>query len=92
MELDMEKIRDIFGNSILKEIRENKEIFLENISYLMKKSFSDVYELVEKYPYTFLIDPYEFKQKVDNLLDSLGVESFEKIEENLEIWGRLDEG
>ena len=91
MELDMDKIREIFGTSIITEIRENKEEFLENIKYVMSKSYPDTYELVERYPHTFLMNPRDFKEKVDNLLDSLGVESFEKMGENIDIWGSLDE-
>lgn len=91
MELDMNRIKDIFGNSAILEIKDNQEEFLDNIKYLISLSCPNVYELVEMYPYTFLIDTDEFKNKVNNLLDSLGIYSFEKIENNLEIWGSLDE-
>ncbi len=91
MELDMNRIKEIFGNSAILEIKDNQEDFLDNIKYLISLGCPNVYELVEIYPYTFLIEKDEFKDKVNNLLDSLGVYSFEKIENNLEIWGSLDE-
>ena len=91
MELDMNRIKEIFGNSAILEIKDNQEDFLDNIKYLISLGCPNVYELVEIYPYTFLIDTNDFKSKVKTLLDSLGVESFEKIENNLEIWGSLDE-
>ncbi len=91
MELDMMKIKEMFGKSILEEIRENQEEFIQNIEYIASLGYKDVFELVEHYPETFLQDEDTFKEKVDQLLNSLGVESFEKIEENLDLWGLLDE-
>ena len=91
MKLDMQRIQDIFGKSTIEEIRENKEDFLKNIKFVQSLGYKDVYELVELYPYTFLQTPETFQKKVQDLLDSLGVYSFEKIEENTEIWGSLDE-
>ena len=91
MELDMNRINEIFGNSMIKEIRDNREDFICNIKYVLSLGYKDVYELVELYPETFLYDATIFQEKVNELLDSLGVESFEKIEENLELWGSLNE-
>jgi len=91
MKLDMNKIQDIFGKSSISEIKENKEDFIQNIEYVLSLGYKNVYELVERYPYTFLMDMDTFQEKVNDLLDSLGVESFEKIDENMEIWGSLDE-
>ena len=91
MDLDMNRIKEIFGNSAILEIKDNEREFIDNIKYLISLGCPNVYELVEIYPYTFLIDTNDFKSKVTILLDSLGVESFEKIENNLEIWGSLDE-
>lgn len=91
MKLDMNKIQDIFGKSSISEIKENKEEFIQNIEYVLSLGYKNVYELVERYPYTFLMDTDTFQEKVNDLLDSLGVDSFEKIDENMEIWGSLDE-
>ncbi len=91
MDLNMNRINEIFGKSMINEIKENKEEFIKNIQYVFSLGYKDVYELVELYPETFLMDPTIFKEKVNKLLDSLGVESFEKINENLELWGSLDE-
>ncbi len=91
MNLDMDRINEIFGQGMISEIRDNKEDFIENIKFAQSIGYKDVYELVEHYPYTFLEDPIIFKEKVEKLLNSLGVESFEKIEDNIDIWGSLDE-
>jgi len=91
MNINMERIQEIFGNSMITNIKENQEDFVQNIEYILSLGYKNVNELVELYPHTFLMDSKEFQEKVDNLLASLGVESFEKIEENTEIWGSLDE-
>lgn len=91
MELNMNRINEIFGNSMISEIKENKEEFIKNIEYVFSLGYKDTYELVELYPETFLIDSTIFKEKVNKLLDSLGVESFEILNENLELWGSLNE-
>ena len=91
MELNMNRINEIFGNSMISEIKENKEEFIKNIEYVFSLGYKDTYELVELYPETFLIDPTIFKEKVNKLLDSLGVESFEILNENLELWGSINE-
>ena len=91
MELDMNRINEMFGDSMILEIKENKEDFVQNIKYVISLGYRDVYELVEHYPETFLLDSVTFEEKVNKLIDSLGVESFEKIEEDIGIWGSLDE-
>ena len=88
---DMKKIQELFGKSFIQEMGDNKETFIENIEYVVSLGYKDVFELVEHYPETFLIDSITFKEKVDHLLESLGVESFEKIEENIEIWESINE-
>ena len=87
----MNRIKDIFGNSMILEIKDNQQEFIKNIKYILSLGYDNVYELVELYPTTFLMESNEFKEKVDSLLNSLGVDSFEQLEENTEIWGSLDE-
>lgn len=91
MELDMNRMNEIFGNSMILEIKENKEDFIHNIKYVYSLGYKDVYELVEQYPETFLFDSEIFEEKVNKLIDSLGIEPFTKIEENIGIWGSLNE-
>ena len=89
--LDMDRINEIFGKSMIANIRENQEDFIKNIKYIQSLGYKDVYNLVELYPETFIQDSSVFEEKVNDLLDSLGVESFEKIDENTEIWRSLNE-
>lgn len=91
MNLDMDRINEIFGKSMIYNIQDNKEDFLQNIKYMQSLRYKKVEDLVELYPETFLLDTAIFQEKVDLLLEKLGVESFEKIEENVELWGSINE-
>ncbi len=91
MNLDMDRINEVFGKSMIFNIQANKEDFLQNIKYMQSLGYKNVEELVELYPETFLLDTTIFQEKVDLLLEKLGVESFEKIEENMELWGSINE-
>ncbi len=91
MNLDMDRINEVFGKSMIFNIQANKEDFLQNIKYMQSLGYKNVEELVELYPETFLLDTTIFQEKVDLLLEKLGVESFEKIEENIELWGSINE-
>lgn len=91
MNLDMDRINEIFGKSMVLNIRDNQEDFIQNIKFVQSLGYKNVYELVELYPETFLLDTAIFQEKVELLLEKLGVESFETIEENMDIWGSLNE-
>ena len=86
MNLKLEKLQEIYGNSILKELKDNKEDLLDNLEYLKNRGYDNVIELFELYPYSFLQDPTLFQEKVDELIKKLGVEYVEKIEENTGLW------
>ena len=91
MNLDMDRINEIFGKSMVLNIRDNQEDFIQNIKFIQSLGYKNVYELVELYPETFLLDSSVFQEKVELLLEKLGVESFEEIEENMDLWGSLNE-
>ena len=74
MKLDLEKISFIYGESSIYEFKDNVENLTNNINYLSKIGFSDVYDIVALYPYLFIIEENEFKEKIDYLINKLGVE------------------
>ena len=91
MKMNLDKIKEIYGSSSLYEINENIEEVVHNMNYLITKKFRDVYELLEINPYIFLLPTDIFEEKVDNLIEELGVEYIEKIEEDMSIWSNLDD-
>ena len=91
MKLDLEKISFIYGESSIYEFKDNVEKLANNINYLSKIGFSDVYDIVALYPYLFIIEENEFKEKIDYLINKLGVEFIEKLEQDTNLWEIVNE-
>ena len=91
MKMNLDKIKEIYGSNYLYEINENIEEVVHNMNFLVKRKFSNVYELLEMNPYIFLLPTDIFEEKVDNLIKELGIEYKEKIEEDMSIWSNLDD-
>ncbi len=91
MNLDLEKVSEIYGESIIKDISSNVGALMNNLKYLEKLQFNNADEIFEQYPYAFLQDEDTFKEKIDNLILTLGVEYIEKLQEDMTIWSILDE-
>lgn len=89
MKIDIEKIKEIYGTNYIYQIRDNLDIVVDNLNYLVNCKFLNVYEILESYPYLFFYSKEEFKSKVDNLINNLGVEYIEKLDENMSLWGDL---
>ena len=91
MELDLQKIQEIYGNNAIKEIKEDQESFISNTNYLKGKGFTNIFEIIEQNPYLFLEDEAIFQDKIDKIIQILGVEYIEKLEEDMNLWSLLDE-
>lgn len=88
--MDIDRLTEIYGKSIARVIYDNIDAFTNNIKYLEDKSFDNIMDLVGLYPYSFIQEEDEFIEKVDALIDKLGVDYVEKINENYELWGDVD--
>ena len=88
--MDIDRLTEIYGKSIARVIYDNIDAFTNNIKYLEDKSFENIMDLVGLYPYSFIQEEDEFIEKVDALIDKLGVDYVEKINENYELWGDVD--
>ena len=91
MEIDLEKIREIYGNSSIYEISDNIDELKANMKYLYNLGIEDVLNVIELYPYMFLQERDIFKEKVDNLIDKLGTDYIEKLSEDFNLWSEVDE-
>ena len=91
MNLSLDKIEEVYGKNTITIIKEDIDLFINNINYLKTRGFNHIEDLVELYPYSFLQEEDVFQNKVNLLMDRLGVESIEKIMENTELWSDVDE-
>lgn len=91
MILDLDKIREIYGDSSIDELNDNIETLTHNMNYLIKLGFDDVYDTVSLYPHMFLIEEKTFKEKVNELIDNLGYDYIEILEEDTSLWENVNE-
>ncbi len=89
MKLNLKKIQEIYGNSAIYEIEDHLDIIVNNMNYLVSLKFNNVYSILETNPYMFLYDNNRFKEKINNLIQKLGVEYIEKLDNDISLWGEI---
>ena len=90
MEINSEKLEEIYGKSLVKEMHDDIENLIENMKYLDKLEFDDIYDIIEVNPYLFLIDNNEFIKRINNLITSLGIEYLQILAEDTSYWGNIE--
>ena len=88
--MNIDRLTEIYGESIARVIYDNIDNFTANIKYLESRGYYNVLDLVSLYPYSFIQEEDEFMEKVDTLIDKLGIDYVEKINNNYELWGDVD--
>ena len=89
MKIDFEKIEEIYGSSVIEEIKNNSKDILENIKYLKELKINDIEDIFERYPLIFICDKNEFKNKVDKLISKIGINYVDMLDNNMELWEEL---
>ncbi len=89
MKMDIEKIKEIYGNSMLEDMSENIDTVKHNINYLHSINILDTNELVESYTPIFLYEEKEFENKINILISKLGPNYVDKIYDNLGVLEEL---
>jgi len=89
MKINLDNIRDTYGDSIVLSIRDNIDDVTENINYIKKLKFTDIEDIFERYAILFLDTPSEFKNKIDNLIKEIGYNYVDIIENDLSILEKL---
>lgn len=89
MKIDFEKIEEIYGSSVIEEIKNNSKDILENIQYLKELRINDIEDIFERYPLIFICDKNEFKNKVDKLISKIGINYVDMLDNDMELWEGL---
>ena len=90
MEINLEKLEEIYGKSLVKEMHDDIENLIENMKYLDKLEFDDIYDIIEVNTYLFLIDNNEFIKRINNLITTLGIEYLQILAEDTSYWGNIE--
>lgn len=91
MDINFNKLMEIYGINIINCIGEESENLLINIKYLLKLGFQNIEDIIELYPYLFILDNVEFTEKVNSLIKKIGINYIELLNTNTELWGYLDD-
>ena len=88
--MDIDRLIEIYGDGIVNSINDNIDAFTNNIKYVESRGYRDALDLVNLYPYSFMQDEDLFREKVDLLIDNLGIDYVEQIKNNYDLWGDVD--
>ena len=89
MNINVDKIEQIYGSEILKHVIENKEDIEKNINYMVKFEFNDIEDIFERITPLFITDSKTFKNKMDKLIKKIGPYYVNIIESDLGILEEL---
>jgi len=89
MYINYNKISEIYGQEMLKSIKENFDTVVDNIKYLVVLQFTDVEDIFERFVPIFLNDNKIFKEKINSLIKKIGPNYVAEIENDLELLGEL---
>lgn len=85
MEINYNKIIEIYGKEYITLIGENINEIIRNLSYLKELGFEDIEDIFERYPFIFIQDNKDFKEKFNRLITKLGFDYVNIIENNLDV-------
>lgn len=89
MNINFDKIKYNYDDSVLELINNNIEDCLENITYLKNIGFDNYEEIFENFTLIFIEDPADFKEKINNFINEIGSNYIEVLNNNMELWFNL---
>ena len=72
LNIDINKMKEVFGDEIEDIINENIDIVEKNIKFLKELKFEDTEGILEMYPELFMNFPKKFEEKILKLKEELG--------------------
>lgn len=88
--INLKNMKEVFGVEIYEILLENIEIVEKNLQYLNELKFDDSIGLIERCPELFTNFPKDFKRKIDNLIQKLGEDYVEKIQNDVGLLEELE--
>ena len=79
LNIDINKMKEVFGDEIEDIINENIDIVEKNIEFLKELKFEDAEGMFEMYPELFMNFPKKFEEKILKLKEELGHKPLEVV-------------
>ena len=89
MEIDFNKIEHIYGKSVIDSIYEMREDVMKNVEYFYMLGFNDTEDIFERQVMFFICGHNEFKGKINKLINKLGANYVELVEEDISLLDEL---
>ena len=89
MKIDFKKIEEIYGSSVIDEMKNSLNDILENIKYLKYLKINDIEDVFERYPLIFICNEKEFKNKINKLILKIGINYIDILDNDMELWEEL---
>ena len=89
LNIDINKMKEIFGDEIEDIINDNIDIVEKNIKFLKELKFEDPEGMLEMYPELFMNFPKKFEEKILKLKEELGDNYIEIIENDMSILEKI---
>ena len=85
LKINLENMKEIYGEGIIKVIIDNEELIKENIKTLEKYKFNDIEDIIERYPTLLMNFPKQFEEKIKKLKKIYGEDFVNIIENDMSI-------
>lgn len=85
MDINFNKIALIYGNDMITSVKENIDEVGKNIKYMIDLGFDDIEDIFEREVPLFINDSIDFKKKIDCLINKIGPDYVNEIENNLSL-------
>ena len=83
MVINYDNLKEIYGEEIIETLNDNMDIVEKNIKTMKELGFEDVEGIFERNVETFLYFPQSFKEKINNLIEKLGPDYVNIIENDV---------
>lgn len=85
LNIDFERMKEIYGDEIEEIINENIDIIEKNVQFLNDLKFEDAEGIFEMYPDLFMNFPKKFEEKILKLKEQFGENYVEIIENDTSV-------
>ena len=89
MKIDLNNLKEVYGDEILDIINDNIDIIESNVKTMQELGFDDVEGIFERNIDVFLYFPKDFKEKINNLIQAIGPNYVEIIENDVSYMENL---
>lgn len=89
MNINFDKIENIYGKDIINNIVMLKEDVINNFKYFVSLGFNDPEDIFERQVTIFVCSNDEFKKKINKLISKLGNNYIEEIENDISLLDEL---